>query len=315
MSEAQSCEARARERVGKMFGPILGWDVVNDAMIRQWWEVFGYATSSPRNGLATGTPVPVTMLPVWTMPGYAGHHATGSAGCDAWDVLNVFAESGFTKAVGISTAQHYDRLPALGDRIRYLSHVHAISGLKRTALGEGYFVTVRYAFVNQLEQAVGSMDFTMLVACPSAPGETEGVKPNSGPGDTVHALEAREPGHELRVPVTTTSIVATAIATRDFHPVHHDLRFAQASGSPDIFMNILAVSAYVERFLYELAPPCSRIASIAVKLALPIYPGDTVSFTSSHDNGSEPWRDVLVAGCSQRGKHVDATVRLERKEP
>ena len=43
----------------------------------------------------------------------------------------------------------------------------------------------------------------------------------------------------MRIEVTATVIVAGAIATRDFMPVHHDRDYANSQGSPDIFMNIM----------------------------------------------------------------------------
>ena len=43
----------------------------------------------------------------------------------------------------------------------------------------------------------------------------------------------------LEIPVTATVIVAGAIASRDFMPVHHDRDFANSQGSPNIFMNIM----------------------------------------------------------------------------
>ena len=43
----------------------------------------------------------------------------------------------------------------------------------------------------------------------------------------------------LEIPITTTMIVAGAIATRDFMPVHHDRDYAKQQGSPNVFMNIL----------------------------------------------------------------------------
>lgn len=36
----------------------------------------------------------------------------------------------------------------------------------------------------------------------------------------------------LEIPVTTTMIVAGAIASRDFMPVHHDRDYANKQGSP-----------------------------------------------------------------------------------
>jgi len=42
--------------------------------------------------------------------------------------------------------------------------------------------------------------------------------------------------------VTSTVIVAGAIASRDFMPAHHDAEFARAQGAPDLFMNILTTN-------------------------------------------------------------------------
>ena len=46
------------------------------------------------------------------------------------------------------------------------------------------------------------------------------------------------PAFELEV--TATVIVAGAIASRDFMPVHHDRDYARAQGAPDLFMNIFS---------------------------------------------------------------------------
>ena len=45
------------------------------------------------------------------------------------------------------------------------------------------------------------------------------------------------PGFDL--PVTSTVIVAGAIASRDFMPAHHDPVFARAQGAPDMFHRAL----------------------------------------------------------------------------
>ncbi|MCU1364532.1 MAG: hypothetical protein JWN39_171, partial [Ilumatobacteraceae bacterium] len=52
---------------------------------------------------------------------------------------------------------------------------------------------------------------------------------------------------ELVIDMTATVVVAGAIATRDFMPVHHDRNYANAQGSPEIFMNILSDTAYCSR--------------------------------------------------------------------
>ncbi len=50
---------------------------------------------------------------------------------------------------------------------------------------------------------------------------------------------------EWSLPLTPTTIVSTAIATRDWQAVHHDRDIARASGSNDIFMNILTTTGLV----------------------------------------------------------------------
>jgi uncharacterized OB-fold protein len=54
---------------------------------------------------------------------------------------------------------------------------------------------------------------------------------------------------QLTVDVSTTFVVASALATRDFTKVHHDRDFAVASGSKDIFVNILTTTGLVQRFV------------------------------------------------------------------
>ena len=59
----------------------------------------------------------------------------------------------------------------------------------------------------------------------------------------------------LEIPITTTMIVAGAIASRDFMPVHHDRDYANKQGSPNLFMNILTSNGYCMRFLTDWAGP------------------------------------------------------------
>ncbi|HSZ48198.1 MAG TPA: OB-fold domain-containing protein, partial [Streptosporangiaceae bacterium] len=58
---------------------------------------------------------------------------------------------------------------------------------------------------------------------------------------------------ELVIGVTPTVVVATALATRDFYPVHHDHAMAVRSGSKDIFLNILTTTGLVQRYVTDWA--------------------------------------------------------------
>jgi acyl dehydratase len=85
----------------------------------------------------------------------------------------------------------------------------------------------------------------------------------------------------LTIEMTATRIVAGAIATRDFMPVHHDRDYAQAQGAPDIFMNILSTNAYCSRYLTDWAGPDAFVRRLALRLGVPVFPGSTLTFTGA----------------------------------
>ncbi|MFW0789539.1 MaoC family dehydratase [Gordonia sp. CPCC 205333] len=112
----------------------------------------------------------------------------------------------------------------------------------------------------------------------------------------------------LVIEATPTFVVSTALATRDFQDVHHDRDLAQRKGSKDIFVNILTDTGLVERFVTDWAGPSARIGSISLKLGVPWYAYDTLTFTgevTSIDAGSIT---VAVTGTNSLGKHVISTV-------
>ncbi|GAA1481200.1 MaoC family dehydratase [Gordonia sinesedis] len=115
----------------------------------------------------------------------------------------------------------------------------------------------------------------------------------------------------LTIEATPTFVVASALATRDFQDVHHDRDLAQAKGSKDIFVNILTDNGLVERFVTDWSGPAARIRSIALKLGVPWYAYDTVTFTGEvTDVTGEGLVTVAVTGTNSLGKHVISTVTL-----
>ena len=85
----------------------------------------------------------------------------------------------------------------------------------------------------------------------------------------------------LRIDVTATVIVAGALATRDFMPVHHDRNYANVQGAPDIFMNILSSNAYCSRFLTDWAGPEAMVKRLSIRLGVPVHPRSTLTFTGT----------------------------------
>lgn len=120
---------------------------------------------------------------------------------------------------------------------------------------------------------------------------------------------------ELAVALTASHIVAGAIATRDFMPVHHDKGYAQQQGAPDIFMNILTSNGYVSRFVTDWAGPDAVLKKIAIRLGAPAIPNTTLRFTGAvtrvdHTPTGHREVEVELRGATEIGDHVTGSVVL-----
>jgi hypothetical protein len=115
---------------------------------------------------------------------------------------------------------------------------------------------------------------------------------------------------ELTIYGDPTFIVSTAIATRDYQDVHHDRDKAQAKGSKDIFVNILTDTGLVQRYITDWAGPNAVIMSIALRLGVPWYAYDTVTFKGEVTAVDDGLATVKVVGSNSLGDHVVATVKL-----
>ena len=133
------------------------------------------------------------------------------------------------------------------------------------------------------------------------------------------SLRSREVGvgDELplfELPVTSTVIVAGAIASRDFMPAHHDPAFAKGQGAPDVFMNILTTNGYMSRFVTDWAGPEAMVKSIRIRLGAPAVPGRSLRFTGRVATKAESAEDCLlelqVRAANDLGDHATGTVTL-----
>ena len=121
---------------------------------------------------------------------------------------------------------------------------------------------------------------------------------------------------ELEFPITASAIVAGALATNDYENVHHDKAAAEATGVPDIFMNILTTNGLVQRYVGQWAGQGARVRKIAIKLGAPNFVGDVMRITGSVSQIDPAKREVSVAvsGRNRIGEHVGATVTLHFPE-
>ena len=114
----------------------------------------------------------------------------------------------------------------------------------------------------------------------------------------------------LDIPITTTAIVAGAIASRDYQDVHHDAELARQRGSKDVFMNILTTNGYVGRYVTDWAGPDATLKKVAIRLGAPNYPGDTMLMTGTVTKKSDGEVEVSLKGANSLGDHVVGTVTL-----
>jgi acyl dehydratase len=126
-----------------------------------------------------------------------------------------------------------------------------------------------------------------------------------------HSIRVGDAVTPLRIDVTATVVVAGAVATRDFMPVHHDRDYAAAQGSPNIFMNILSDTGFCTRFLTDWAGPEAMVRKIAIRLGVPAYAGSKLEYTGSVTSVSELDGEGLVEvafrAVNDQGDHVSGT--------
>jgi uncharacterized protein len=449
-SSAAILAAAQQVRAAGPGAPRLARDPVNLPAIRNWTDAMGdanplYTDAAFAADTAYGQLVaPPAMIQVWTMPGLQPQPADG--GTDPLgQMMTVLDEAGFTAVVATNCGQTYHRYLRHGELLSLRAELTDVTGPKRTALGEGWFVTTRNVWYSG-EEPVAEMDWRVLKFRPQA-GGTGGRTPGLTPPDEVTRLAA-EPSPVMRPPVspdteffwagtrvgelriqhcggcgalrhppgpaclscgstekqdyqvaagtgtvysyvvhrhppvpgkqlpivialveltegvrvmaeltgtdpdkvhigmpvrasfvrvddelvlpgwraderaapgalpelvldvTPTLVVATAIATRDFYPVHHDRGFAERSGSKDIFLNILTTTGLVQRYVTDWAGPEAIVRAVSIRLGVPCYAGDRLTFSGLASTDGNGEQVIAVTGSCSLGKHVTGTVRL-----
>ncbi len=79
----------------------------------------------------------------------------------------------------------------------------------------------------------------------------------------------------MTIESTVRNIISTAIATRDYQDVHHDIASAQRRGSKTIFTNILTSNGYCIRLVTDWAGPDAVIRHASIRLGVPNYADET----------------------------------------
>ncbi|GAA3530689.1 OB-fold domain-containing protein [Amycolatopsis ultiminotia] len=164
-------EAAAKIAAAGECAPRLARDPVNQAMVNNWVEAIGdtnpvytdpeYAAGSVHKGLVA----PPAMAQVWTM---AGLHGARTDDDPMGAIMAVLDEAGYTSVVATDSEQTYHRYLRPGEQVSVTTELSDVTGPKRTALGEGWFVTTRLHWYVDGEP-VADMLFRILKFRPREP--------------------------------------------------------------------------------------------------------------------------------------------------
>jgi uncharacterized OB-fold protein/acyl dehydratase len=212
----------------------------------------------------------------------------------------------------------------VGEIFSYVVHHHppvpgkrlplVIALVELTDLGEGVRVLAEMPGVGPDQVSIGmpvQIDFLRIDDELVLPA-WQPAGPAPGPGQLPAVLP------EMMVDVSATFVVASALATRDFTPVHHDRKLAIANGSKDIFVNILTDNGLLQRFVTRWAGPQSLLRQTSVRLGVPCYAGDKLTFTGRVTDRSRlqdgDRYEVQVTGRCSLGDHVIGTAVVDVPE-
>jgi uncharacterized protein len=307
-------------------GPTIAPDPVNLPMIRHWVDALDdhnpiyLDEARARASRFRGIVAPPAMLQTWTMgrPRIEGIAERGgsSSEMDPGSPFVALAKAGLPGTLATNSELEFVRYLRPGDQLFATSSLESISERKTTGLGTGYFVTWMTSYFAAKDELVGRQRFRIFKFAPG------GTKPASPPGPSAVSganpdRPAEPPGEALPpfdLTLTTTRIVAAALATRDFMPVHHDRDFARKQGAPDIFVNILTTNGLVSRYVTDWAGSEAMLRSIKIRLGGPATPGTTLRFrghvSAERRDAGERILEVSLSAHNELGMHATGTVEL-----
>jgi uncharacterized OB-fold protein/acyl dehydratase len=234
--DTQQAVAEAAARIAALgeSAPRAAPDAVNLPMIRHWVQAMGDTNpvytdaGAAARSVHGGLVAPPAMTQVWTMRGLRP-----ASGEDRGDPLGLISatldEAGFTSVVATNSEQEYYRYLRPGEQVTVRSSLEEVTGPKRTALGEGWFVTTRSTWYVGTE-AVASMMFRILKFRPA----TRSGPPKTEPSAQPEPPAQPEPSAQPEPPVAATDVLRPVVSpdTAFFWEgtARHELRIQRCGG-------------------------------------------------------------------------------------
>ena len=133
---------------------------------------------------------------------------------------------------------------------------------------------------------------------------------------TIDTVRAGDELPELAYPVSATTVVLGALASRDWRPMHHDHDFAvNRNGTRDIFLNTPNQAAWFERYVTDWTGPTGRLGRMKFRMSGSVFPGDTMTMlgtvvgTETDDAGCA-WAELTVSLAVDGVTKTDCSVRV-----
>jgi uncharacterized OB-fold protein/acyl dehydratase len=208
---------KAAERVkaeGKS-KPRAGRHPVNQPMVEHWLDAMGdtnpiYVDEGAAKAAGhPGVVAPPAMIQVWTMFGLSGTRPDDDP---LGKIMELFDDAGYIGVVATNCEQTYHRYLRPGDEVSVAAELTDVVGPKRTALGEGFFITQKITWTvgDDVEDPVAEMMWRIMKF---KPADQEALAPPSSVPDDLDADSMMRPAssrdtkffwdgvnaHELRI--------------------------------------------------------------------------------------------------------------------
>jgi uncharacterized OB-fold protein/acyl dehydratase len=204
-AEKVKAEGKSKPRVGR--------HPVNQPMIDHWLDAIGDKNAiyvdeaAAKTAGHPGIVAPPAMIQVWTMMGLGGNLPDDDP---LGKILGLFDDAGYIGVVATNCEQTYHRYLRPGEEVSVAAELTDVVGPKRTALGEGFFVTQKITWTvgDDVEDTVAEMMWRIMKFRPA-----EADQPATAVPDDLDAASMMRPAssrdtkffwdgvnaHELRI--------------------------------------------------------------------------------------------------------------------
>ena len=156
--------------------PRTGRHPVNQPMVDHWLDAIGdknpiYVDDAAAKAAGhPGVVAPPAMIQVWTMAGLGGVRADDDP---LSRILGLFDEAGYIGVVATNCEQTYHRYLRPGEEVSVSAELTDVVGPKKTALGEGFFITQKITW-SVGDETVADMLWRIMKFKPADAGASAG---------------------------------------------------------------------------------------------------------------------------------------------